>query len=113
MSTYQSLRELVEDLEVEDWCLWIGKHAVEHVGKTSAPNRVTTIDRNREPLRVEGKGVGGGQYHFEVYSDGTSKAFYHNPNKMKPTYQGPVVVARITDSKNPVPVRCVFDDTRT
>lgn len=112
MTTFQSLGELVEELEVGDWLLWIGKHAEEHAGETSAPNRVTAIERDGETIRVEGEGIHGGQYHFEIHPDGTSEAVYHNPNRAEPRNMGPVVVARLTDSSEPVRVERVFDDTR-
>lgn len=112
VTTFQSLGELVEELEVGDWLLWIGKHAEEHAGETSAPNRVTAIERDGETIRVEGEGIRGGQYHFEIHPDGTSEAVYHNPNRAEPRNMGPVVVARLTDSSEPVRVERVFDDTR-
>lgn len=112
MTMFQSLGELVDELEEGDWLLWVGEHAVESSGETSAPNRVTAIERQGDTIRVEGEGVRGGRYHFEVHPDGTSEVFHHDPNEVEPVYKGEVALARLTDSAQPVPVRRVIDDLR-
>jgi len=116
MVEFQSLTELVDELEVGDNLLWVGEHAVEAAGETSKPNEITAIERDGDTIRVEGEGARGGQYHFEIElnedSDENSAAYYHNSRKQEPTYKGPVTVARLTDSDEPVPVRRVYDDIR-
>jgi hypothetical protein len=111
MSEFDSLDELTAELTIGDKILWIGSHAVDSVGEHSAPNTVTNIKHTGEEIRVDGEGVGGGKYHFTV-EDGDSCAYYHNSNQPDPICRGEVVVARITDSDDPVPVKKVFDDIR-
>lgn len=112
MSEFESLDELVEELEVGDHLLWIGEEAMDGVGETAYPNKVKNIERDGDTIHVEGEGIQGGEYHFEVYEDGSSRAFFDNPNKAEPVDKGPVAVARRTDSDDPVPVVRIYDDLR-
>ncbi|WP_157969417.1 hypothetical protein [Haloplanus rubicundus] len=111
MTTFESLRELAEELQVGDKVLWIGSHAIEGAGETSRPNTVTRIEFEENFARVDGEGFRGGTYHFTV-EDEKSRAYHHSTSESEPTYQGEVVVARLTDSDEPVPVKRVFDDIR-
>lgn len=101
-----ALRALTEDVEVGDDLLWIGEHAMAGTGDRAYPNEVTHVEREAGTIRVEGGGVRGGQDRFEVDEDGESRAFHEEK------HMGPVAVARLTDSRDLVPVVRVFDDIR-
>lgn len=113
MTAFSSLIELTEELSVGDHVIWIGEFAVESAGETAAPKEVTAIEHGSEWVRVDGEGVGGGRYYYKAYHDGASEAFYVNPNEESGDYAGRVVVARLTDSDDPVPVKRGYDDLRS
>lgn len=52
----------------------------------------------------------GSRYLFGVQPDGTSEAYYDNPNESIPTYQSHIAIARLTDSMAAIPVREVYDN---
>jgi hypothetical protein len=112
MTSFTSLIELTHELSVGDKLAWIGEHNFESAGETAIPNTVTNIEPGSEWIRVDGKGSGGGEYHYKAYQNGASEAFYANPNSDTPDYTGAVVMARLTDSDAPVPVSRVYDDIR-
>jgi len=107
-----TLRSLVERLETGDWLLWIGEKSMSNAGERAYPNKITQIKRDEEVIRVKGKGTNGGEYYFELYQDGGSKAFYANPSKAEPDDKGSVAVALLTDSDDPVYVRREYADLR-
>lgn len=112
MTTFTSLIELTHELSAGDKVAWIGAHAIDSAGDTVTPNTVTNIEHGSEWIRVDGRGTGGGEYYYKAYQDGSSEAFYVNPNADSPDYMGEVVVARITDSDASVPVKRGYDDMR-
>lgn len=112
MTSFSSLIELTGELSVGDYLVWIGSHAIDGAGERAMPNTVTNIEEGSEWVRVDGNGKRGGEYFFKAYQDGSSEAFYVNPDSERPDYMGEVVVARLTDSDDPVPVERGFDDVR-
>jgi hypothetical protein len=112
MTSFTSLIELTHEVSVGDKLAWVGEHTFESAGETANPNTVTNIEHRSEWVRVDGEGTGGGEYYYKAYQDGASEAFYVNPNSESADYQGAVVMARLTDSDDPVPVDRVYDDIR-
>lgn len=112
MTTFTSLIELIQELSVSDKLAWVGEHSIESAGETTTPNTVTKIERGSEWIRVDGEGIGGGGYYYKAYQDGSSEAFYVNPSSDSADYRGAVVMARLTNSNDPVPVSRVYDDLR-
>lgn len=112
MGTFNSLIELTHELSVGDKLAWVGEHAIESARETTTPNTITKIESGSEWIRVDGEGIGGGEYYYKAYQDGSSEAFYVNPSSDSDDYRGAVVMARLTDSDAPVPVVRVYDDLR-
>jgi hypothetical protein len=81
MATYESLLELTKSLDVGDKVLWIGEYSIDGAGKKSAPNTVSAIHYDEDMIKVEGAGIEGGEYYYEVYRDGESRAYFLDPSK--------------------------------
>lgn len=88
MTTFTSLIELTHELSVDDKLAWVGEHAIESAGETTTPNTVTKIESGSEWIRVDGEGIGGGEYYYKAYQDGSSEAFYVNPGSDSADYRG-------------------------
>lgn len=85
---------------------------MQNAGQRARPNTSTSIEYESDWIRVNGEGVSGGKYYYKTYHDGASEAFYVNLTADSSEYQGDVVVARLTDSDAPVPVKQGYDDIR-
>ena len=110
MTRFTSLIELTNELTVGDKVAWIGEHSINGAGETTAPNTVTEIEHQSECIRVDGKGIQGGEYYYKAYQDGSTEAFHVLPKGAD--YMGEIVMARLTDSDERVPVKRVYDDIR-
>lgn len=110
MTRFTSLVELTNELTVGNKVAWIGAHSIESAGETTAPNTVTNIEHQSECIRVDGRGIQGGEYFYKAYQDGSTEAFHVLGTDAR--YTGEVVMARLTDSDERVPVKQVFDDVR-
>jgi hypothetical protein len=110
MARFTSLLELATELTVGDNVAWISAHSIEGAGETTAPNTITKIEQLSECIQVHGEGIQGGEYYFKAYQDGATEAFHVVGDSDQ--YKGSVVMARLTDSKDRVPVKRVYDDIR-
>ena len=110
MTHFTTLVELTKELNIGDKVAWIGAHAIDNAGETTTPNKVTKIEQQSEYIRVDGKGIQGGKYYYKAYHDGATEAFHVLSDGAE--YKGEVVMARLTDSDERVPVKRVYDDIR-
>lgn len=110
MPRFSSLIELTHKVSVGDKIAWIGEHSIESAGETTAPNTVTDIETRSDHIRVDGEGIRGGEYYYKAYENGATEAFHVLSDGDE--YMGSVVMARLTSSDEPVPVKRVYDDLR-
>lgn len=106
----ESLRSLTEVLAVGDALAWLGEEvdAPERV----YPKEVKKIEDDGGRIRVFADGIHGGSYKYWVDEAGDSEAFFIDPNREEPRSMGAVIFAEITDTRDPVPVRRGYYDSR-
>lgn len=105
-----SLRELAEILEPDHYLAWQAEVA-KPVDRT-VPKTVESVEKQGDIIRVDATGDGEGKYHFTVDGAGNSESFYHDPSRDRPEPLGSIIFAELTDSRDKVPVRRGYHDSR-
>jgi hypothetical protein len=91
-----NLYELTKKLEEGDKLAWVADKSIDEVDRVY-PKTVTNIQTDGKTIRVDAEGIRGGEYFYTVDPDGSSAAFFVNPEKENSVRKGSVAFVELTE----------------